>query len=159
MSSDRRVDRVEEVGDSSDQPDPGTRGIVLTHGSMCFGMVDAVQKIAGAPGEALTALSNEGRGPEELIRAVKQVARGGPAIIFTDLHTGSCALAARFACREPKGTQVVFGTNLPMLLDFVFHRHLPLDDLIARLIERGRGAIRSAETELEDRGNRPVSSG
>jgi len=121
------------------------RGIVLTHGSMSFGMVDAVRKISGAPEEALVALTNEERGPDELFAMVVEAAGDGPAVIFTDLQTGSCALAARFACRDPGGRRVVFGANLPMLLDFVFHRDLPLDDLVERLIERGRNEIRALE--------------
>lgn len=138
---------------------PDTKGIVLTHGSMCFGMVDAVRKIAGVPGEALTAVSNDGRGPEDLVSVLGKISGDHPTIIFTDLQTGSCAVAARFACRDPTGKRVVFGANLPMLLEFVFHRHLPLDALIGRLIEHGRSAIQSAEPEMKERGNRPVSRG
>jgi mannose PTS system EIIA component len=121
------------------------RGIVLTHGSMSFGMVDAVRKISGAPEEALIPLSNEARGPEELFAAVAEAVGPGPAIIFTDLQTGSCALAARFICRDPGGRRVIFGANLPMLLDFVFHRDLPLDSLVERLLATGRNEIRALE--------------
>jgi hypothetical protein len=39
---------------------------------------------------------------------------------------------------------VVFGVNLPMLLDFVFHRDLPLDELQHRLLARGRAGICSS---------------
>ncbi len=121
------------------------RGIVLTHGEMCFGMVDAVRKIAGAPDEALVAVSNDGSGPEELQRRVAEAAGDGPSLIFTDLQSGSCAFAARLACREPESRRVVFGANLPMLLDFVFHRELPLDELVERMIEKGRESIHSLE--------------
>lgn len=133
------------------------RGIVVTHGSMCFGMVDAVRKIAGVPEDALIGISNAGRGPEELLASVAEVAGQTPAVIFTDLQTGSCALAARFACRGPTGRRVIFGANLPMLLDFVFHRDLPLDQLVDRLLEKGREAIRSFEPREEDaqRDDRP----
>jgi mannose PTS system EIIA component len=121
------------------------RGVVLTHGSMCHGMVDAVQKIAGVSDDALVAVSNEGRGPDDLLETVARVAGDGPALIFTDLRTGSCALAARFACRDPGNRKVIFGANLPMLLDFVFHRDMPLDHLVDRLLERGRAEIRTLE--------------
>jgi hypothetical protein len=43
-----------------------------------------------------------------------------------------------------------------MLLDFVFHRHLSLDELVERLVERGRSAIRSQTSEVGERGDRPV---
>jgi mannose/fructose-specific phosphotransferase system component IIA len=119
-------------------------------------MLDATRKIAGAPADALVAVSNETMGPEDLVRAVSDLAGDEPAVIFTDLQTGSCALAARFVCRNPAGRRVVFGVNLPMLLDFVFHRHLPLDELVERLVERGRSAIRSQTSEVGERGDRPV---
>ena len=135
---------------------PGARGILVTHGTMAAGMLDATRKIAGAPAEALVAVSNETMGPEDLVRAVSDLAGDQPAVIFTDLQTGSCALAARFVCRNPAGRRVVFGVNLPMLLDFVFHRHMPLDELVDRLVERGRGAIRSQTSEMSERGDRPV---
>jgi N-acetylgalactosamine PTS system EIIA component len=121
------------------------RGILLTHGAMCHGLADAVHKITGVAEEALVAVSNEGRGPEALNEAVREAAGEGPAIVFTDLQTGSCALAARFVCRDPGNRRVVFGTNLPMLLDFVFHRDLPLDELVERLLEKGRSGIRTLE--------------
>ena len=134
----------------------GARGILVTHGNMAAGMLDATRKIAGAPADSLVAVSNETMGPEDLVRAVSDVAGDTPAIIFTDLQTGSCALAARFVCRNPVGRRVIFGVNLPMLLDFVFHRHLPLDELVERLVERGRSAIRSQTSEVGERGDRPV---
>jgi len=123
------------------------RGILVTHGQMGSGMVDAVHRIASPPEGALIPVSNYGMGPDELLRAVDEAAGEGPAVIFTDLQSGSCALAARFACREPRGRRIVHGTNLPMLLDFVFHRDLPLDDLVLRLVEKGREAIRAFEPE------------
>lgn len=136
-----------------------TRGIILSHGSMCHGMVDAVMKITGAPEGALVGVSNDGRGPDELFQAVGAAAGDGPALIFTDLPTGSCALAARFVCRDPGNRRVIFGTNLPMLLDFVFNRHLDLDTLVERLLERGRSEIRSLEPRSASGGHRPSSRG
>jgi mannose/fructose-specific phosphotransferase system component IIA len=40
-------------------------------------------------------------------------------------------------------TVVLCGANLPMLLDFVFHRDMPLETLSERLIAKGREGIRS----------------
>lgn len=145
--------------DDSVEPGPGVKGIIVTHGTMGFGMVDAVRKISGAPEDAISAVSNDGMGPEDLVAAVSDLAGHQPAIIFTDLQTGSCALAARFACEKPEDRRVVFGANLPMLIDFVFHRHLSLDDLVERLLERGRSAIRSYQPEAKERGDRTASRG
>ena len=120
------------------------RGLVLAHGGMAEGMVDAVTRISGVSGEDLKALSNNGMSPETLQAEVNEVLGKGPVIIFTDLPSGSCALTARLCCREEMEAAVVFGVNLPILLDFVFHRDLPLKELVPRLLEKGRGSVRSA---------------
>ena len=118
-------------------------GILLAHGSMAEGMVDAVRRIAGSGPDAVVAVSNEGRGPERLERELDELIGERSAVIFTDLQTGSCALVARLVCRERGSRVIVFGVNLPMLLDFVFHRGLPLDELVPRLLRKGRDAVHS----------------
>lgn len=119
------------------------RGVVVSHGALAAGLVDAVERIAGLESGVLVPISNQGRGPDELARIVAAAADCGPAIIFVDLHSGSCALAARFGCSSQTDVQVICGVNLPMLLDFVFHRDLPLDELVPRVVERGRDAVRA----------------
>lgn len=116
-------------------------GVVVAHGGMAQGMVDAVERIAGLEPGILIPVSNNGRGPDELRDAILAVVGEGPAVVFTDLGAGSCTLAARVGCREKAAVCVVTGVNLPMLLDFVFHRDLPFDELVPRLQERGRAGV------------------
>jgi N-acetylgalactosamine PTS system EIIA component len=136
---------------------PPALGIIVTHGAMSQGLVDAVTKITGVEEGALIPVSNDGKGPDALVAEVAAAAAlaEGPVVIFTDLMQGSCALAARFVCRDPTNRTVLFGTNLPMLLDFVFQRDLPLDELQRRLLARGRAGICSMEPEVA-RADRPV---
>ena len=119
------------------------RGIILAHGGMAKGMVDAVAKIAGLDDGAMVALSNEGRSPEALEVELEELLGDGPAVIFTDLAQGSCALSAQVCCRGSANRAVVFGVNLPLLLDFVFHRDLPIPRLVPRLLQKGRASLRS----------------
>ena len=117
------------------------RGLVVSHSSLAEGMVQSVRQIAGAGDDALAALSNEGCGPEALQNRVREALGSGPGIVFTDMPSGSCALAARRLTADRADVALVCGVNLPMLLDFVFHRDLPLPALVDRLVSKGKSAI------------------
>lgn len=133
-------------------------GIILAHGSLAEGLSDAVGQIAGNVEDALVALSNRGRSPNELVEMLRERLGPGPTILFTDLPSGSCTIAARRLAHEVPGLVVVSGVNLPILLDFMVHRRLPLHTLVPRLLERGRKGIESTPKDLEDHGRRALSS-
>lgn len=115
-------------------------GIVVAHSDLAAALVRAVEGIAGERG-ALVPLSNERKGAEVMRRDVESACGQGPAIVFTDLASGSCALAGRFAAAGGARVAVITGANLPMLLDFVFHREMSLPQLVERLIGKGRDGI------------------
>lgn len=117
------------------------RGLILAHASVAASLVGAVRQIAGSEAESLRPLSNDGCGPDALLEAIRRDAGEGPALIFTDLASGSCAFAARKLILERPETAILSGANLAMLLDFVFHRDLALPILVDRLVARGRDAI------------------
>ena len=117
------------------------RGVVIAHGPMARAMVDAVRRIAGDAADALTPLSNDGKGPAELRDELEALIGDAQAVVFTDLLAGSCGMAAMSSCRDRERRAVVSGVNLPMLLEFVFHTDLPLDELVERVQEKGRAAI------------------
>ena len=126
------------------------RGIVIGHGAMAAGMVDAVRQITGIGEEILVPLSNKGLSPDALIRAVREkLVAGAETILFTDMQGGSCAVAARRLTRELPGTAVICGANLPVMLEFAMHRTEPMDALVARLVERGRTSITSPAVAVE----------
>jgi mannose/fructose-specific phosphotransferase system component IIA len=133
------------------------RGLIVAHSSLAAGLVAAARQISGVEADALAALSNEGCGPEALIRSVNEAVGDHPAILFTDLASGSCAFAARKISMERPGTGVVCGVNLAMLLDFIFHRDLPLPELVDRLVEKGRLGISGACREEARHADRALS--
>jgi len=125
---------------------PPVRGIVVAHGPLAAGLVEAAIRISGVEEGALVAISNDGLGPEQLRDAILSDAGGAPALVFTDLAAGSCTLAARVCCSEGAALAVVSGVNLAMLLDFVFQRDLPLDELVTHVVARGREGVRALAT-------------
>lgn len=121
----------------------GVRGIVLAHGSMAVGLVDAVRQIAGIEDGVLVPLSNKGLSPEAIGDVVRSHIKG-PTILFTDLQSGSCGFAARRYCLDLPDLFVISGVSLPALLEFVMNRQLPLDQLAAKIVDRSRNAIVSS---------------
>ena len=122
--------------------DGPARGIVVAHGSMAHGLVDAVRRIAGGGADALTPVSNEGMSPPDLKMKLEEIAGEDRVVVFADLLSGSCGMAAMVSARDRSSRAVVCGVNLPVLLDFVFHRDMPLDELVPRLVDKGRDGIR-----------------
>jgi mannose/fructose-specific phosphotransferase system component IIA len=120
-------------------------------------MVDAVRKISGQDDSLLVPLSNEGRSPERLRAELAELVGEGPAVVFTDLQAGSCALAA-LAAGSRADTVVICGVNLPMLLDFVFQPDLSLDALADRLVSKGREGVRRLPAARGASRSRPTES-
>ncbi len=121
------------------------RGVLLSHGKLAEGMVDAVRRITDVDEGVLVAMSNEGQNPQGLAEQVDVLVGNAPVVVFTDLGTGSCALTAQLTCRDKGRRAVVFGMNLPMLLEFVFHRELSLSELVPRLLTKGREGVKTTD--------------
>jgi mannose/fructose-specific phosphotransferase system component IIA len=132
-------------------------GLVVSHASLAQGLVQSVRQIAGAEADALVPLSNDGCGPEALHASVRNALGEGPGIVFTDMPSGSCAFAARRLTLDRDDIAVICGVNLPMLLDFVFHRDLPLAELVDRLVNKGKASITGSCREVAAHGDRAAS--
>jgi N-acetylgalactosamine PTS system EIIA component len=132
------------------------RSVVLAHGNMASGLIDAVRQITGADADLLTPLSNRGLSPEALAAEVRAQVQG-PTIVFTDLQSGSCGFAVRRYLQDVPDLVVISGVNLTMLLEFVMLRELPIAELVPRLIDKGRSAISSSKYSAESHEHRAVS--
>jgi mannose/fructose-specific phosphotransferase system component IIA len=135
------------------------RGVLLAHGAMAEGIVDAVRQITGADEDVLVPLSNRGLSPQTLAERVRSSVGDGPTILFTDLQSGSCGFAARLLANDLPDLVVISGVNLPVLLEFVMLRELPLSELVPRLLAKGRAAMGCAPASLEANADRAVSGG
>ena len=117
------------------------RGVVVCHGRLAGALVDAAEQISGVTG-ALVAVSNTGCDRGTLEERVEAAVGDGPAVVFVDLASGSCLFAVLNRLRANARAKVVTGVNLAMLVDFVFHRSLPLDEAAAKAAIAGGKAIR-----------------
>ncbi len=117
------------------------RAVVVCHGRLAGALVDAAEQISGVTG-ALLAVSNTGCDRGTLEERVEAAVGDGPALVFVDLASGSCLFAVLNRLRANARAKVVTGVNLAMLVDFVFHRTLPLDEAAARAAIAGGKAIR-----------------
>lgn len=117
------------------------RGIIVSHAAVAQALVAAVRAITGID-DALTAVSNDGCGTEQLAERLRDAVGEGPAMLFVDLPGGSCMTSATRYAKQHADIAVVTGVNLAMLLDFVFHRNIPPEEAARRAVDAGAKAIR-----------------
>jgi PTS system N-acetylgalactosamine-specific IIA component len=117
------------------------RAIVAGHGEFASGLVSAVEQITGR-GNQLLVVAITGLGAEDIERMLRdRMVETGIRVVFTDLQAGSCTMAARRVLRGMTDAVVVCGTNLPLLLDFVFNDRATPSEAARHAAERGRAAI------------------
>jgi len=116
------------------------RGVVVSHGQIAQAMVAAVEQISGVKG-ALVPVSNTGCDRGLIVKRIGDAVADHPAVVFVDLPSGSCLIAAMQRAREGQ-VPVVTGVNLPMLIDFVFHRELSPEAAAARVVKAGADSIK-----------------
>jgi N-acetylgalactosamine PTS system EIIA component len=120
--------------------DVALRGVVVAHGALASALVAAVEEITGVR-DVLVAVSNRGCDRDTLEARLREAAGSGPAVVFVDLQSGSCFFAAMHSLGALPGMRVVTGVNLPMLVDFIFHREAGLEAAVARARDVGEKAI------------------
>ena len=116
------------------------RGVVVGHGGLGQAMVSAAEEITGIRG-VLVAVSNTGADREVLEQRVVQAVGDQAGIVFVDMPSGSCLIAAMRKVASRPDIRVVTGVNLVMLLEFLFHRTEPIDDAARRAAESGAKSI------------------
>ena len=122
----------------------GLIGVIVAHTEVAKALLAAVQAIAGDDA-GLVAVSNRGCDRDALTRQLEAAMGGRPAVVFTDMAGGSCAHTAVALARGRSDLKVVTGVNLAMLVDFAFHRDLPVEAAARRAVEIGRTAVGMVE--------------
>lgn len=130
---------------SSSAPSEQIAGIVCGHGTFADGLISAVDQITGK-GAILRGISNREFSGEQLEACMREeLKRTGAEALFTDLPAGSATIAARRILRDTPGVVLVTGTNLGVLLDFVFHANDGVAAAARQAAERGRACITVSE--------------
>jgi mannose/fructose-specific phosphotransferase system component IIA len=99
--------------------------------------------------DGVTALSNMECPICELKATLEQTIRGlpeGDVVVFVDMYGSSCANAGREIKQSNPHVAVISGTNLAMVVRFLYHRHKkPFAELVPFLVETGRTAVQAIE--------------
>ena len=127
------------------EPDSGAtrlpRAVVAGHGDFAAGIVSAVQQITGRGSVYRTVSARDLSAVDLEILIRKTIDAIDARVVFTDLQAGSCTMAARKVLRDRTDVLLIAGTNLPMLLDFVFAENMPAIEAARHALDRGRAAI------------------
>ncbi len=120
------------------------KAMVITHGDIGKELVAVVEMIIG-PVVGLDFMTNHGKSTDGMVSEINSWLEENPtdsSIILVDDYGGSCAVAAQLAFAQRDGMAIISGVNLAMLLGFVTWRESSeLDDLVGRLVRKGREAI------------------
>ncbi len=125
-------------------------GILATHGGLGAELRRTAESILG-PQDALAIVSNSGKAPDTLLAELEAlIVPGQRAVLFVDLLGGSCGHVCALVQRRHPQVLLAGGVNLPMLLEFLYHRQrVGPGELRERLISRGCEGIRCLGWESE----------
>ena len=122
----------------------GRCGVVVAHGRLGEGLLSALSRVAGEQ-DSLWALSNEGLGGAELETEIAAIleerSAGREAYLLSDMEGGSCGQACRRLLARGTVKAVLYGVNLPLLVEFVFLQDQPFEQFVTAAVEKGRRAL------------------
>ena len=120
--------------------------LIAAHGGLGQGLLDAAVLILGPQAQATAIGVFPGDGREDIVKKIRQGLEqiDGPegTLVLCDMLGGSphqvCTLLS-----EKKGIEVVFGANLPMVVEFFMSRgSMDLAELTIKVNEAGIKGIR-----------------
>jgi mannose/fructose-specific phosphotransferase system component IIA len=122
--------------------------IITGQGDLPRALLDAARAIVPDT-EGVSTLSNIECSVGELCGRLDQAIGslpGGEVVVFADMFGSSCANAGVEVKRSHPHIAVLSGTNLAMLVRFLYHRHKkPFAELIPFLVETGRTSVQAIE--------------
>lgn len=126
--------------------------VVASHGTLCEGLVNALEMMVSADTVSIIPVGLDDRGIDDfrgrLTRAVEGLLSSGPTLIMSDLIGGTPyneSLALMLG--HPEQIRVVTGTNFPMLIEVAVAAagSDSLDEVTHVALEAGRNGVSSAD--------------
>ncbi len=122
----------------------GRCGVVVAHGRLGEGLLSALSRVAGEQ-DSLWALSNEDLGGADLEAEIEAIleerSAGRDAYLLSDMDGGSCGQACRRLLARGSVKAVLYGVNLPLLVEFVFLQEESFERFVTAAVEKGRRAL------------------
>ena len=122
----------------------GRCGVVVAHGRLGEGLLSALSRVAGEQ-DSLWALSNEDIGgadlEAEIAGIIEERSAGRDAYLLSDMDGGSCGQACRRLLAKGSVKAVLYGVNLPLLVEFVFLQEESFERFVTAAVEKGRRAL------------------
>ena len=122
----------------------GRCGVVVAHGRLGEGLLSALSRVAGQQ-NSLWALSNEDLGGADLEAEIEAIleerSAGRDAYLLSDMDGGSCGQACRRLLARGSVKAVLYGVNLPLLVEFVFLQEESFERFVTAAVEKGRRAL------------------
>lgn len=120
--------------------------IVVTHGNLASGLVDAARMIVGETDQLETIGLMETEDIDGLMariqEAISKVDSGEGTLILVDLPGASPFNASARIAMQAETVRVVTGVNLPMLAELLVMREgSSLDELVAKALEAGKAGV------------------
>lgn len=131
--------------------------VIVAHGGLAQEFLRAVEHVVGKQSgiKAISIEPDHDRAGKqsEICAAADGVDTGDGVVVATDMFGGSPSNLSLLAC-SPRNRQIIYGTNLPMLIKLAKSRELPVADAVRAALAAGRkyiDAFQMQKSEIQDR--------
>ena len=122
----------------------GRCGVVVAHGRLADGLLSALTRVAGEQ-DSHRALTNEGLTGADLEARITSIltdrCAGRDAYLLSDMEGGSCGQACRRLLAKGTVKAILYGVNLPLLVEFVFLQDESFERFVTAAVEKGRRSL------------------
>lgn len=114
--------------------------VIVAHGGLAREFLAATEHIIGKQSGiwaiSIEAVHDRKAMEDEICAAANEVDTGDGVVVLVDLHGGSpCNLSLRAV--RPENRRIIFGVNLPLLVQLAKHRDLPVADAVRVAVDTG----------------------